>query len=290
MQRPVLKRVIRSLLNLHTPNMYLPLLSTSLFFLSYARAGPALDIQYQANFCNAPEKSIFPNSSVARIEEEHQHSGSCNQHEPANEHIVRTSSYTPWTHKRQCLEDEENYQEYCVYTNANFANGRGISFFTSREIAKRVESLPAFLQQGIHDNANQFDDPSWEIRNIPGRGNGLFATRTLYRGDEIIVATPVGVYHSQAFSADRLTGYQYLRKTFDQIPNATREVILRTAVNEPGDPVMERINTNAFLGDFEGAPHFLLYPETAVRKQSPCHVIPTKLFCFQLMNHDCRPK
>jgi hypothetical protein len=202
-------------------------------------------------------------------------SRSCGQHEPANENIVRTSSYTPWTHKRQCLEDEENYQEYCVYTDANFAHGRGISFFTSREIAKRVESLPAFLQQGIHDKANRFDDTPWEIRNIPGRGNGLFATRTLYRGDEIIVATPVGVYHSQAFSADRLTSYQYLRKTFDQMPNATREVILRTAVNEPGDPIMERINTNAFLGDFEGAPHFLLYPETAVRRQSPHHVIPT---------------
>jgi hypothetical protein len=257
------------------PNMYLPLLSTSLFFLSYAQAGPALDIQYQANFCNAPEKSIFPNSSVARIEEEHQHAGSCSQHEPPNENIVRTSSYTPWTHKRQCLEDEENYQEYCVYTDANFADGRGISFFTSREIAKRVESLPAFLQQGIHDNANRFVNPPWEIRNILGRGNGLFATRTLYRGDEIIVATPVGVYHSQAFSADRLTGYQYLRKTFDQMPNDTREVILRTAVNEPGDPIMERINTNAFLGDFEGAPHFLLYPETAVRRHSPRHVIPT---------------
>jgi hypothetical protein len=31
-----------------------------------------------------------------------------------------------------------------------------------------------------------------------------------------------------------------------------------------GDPIMERINTNAFAGEFEGAPHFLMYPETAV--------------------------
>jgi hypothetical protein len=247
--------------------MYLPLLATSLSVLSLARAGQPLDFQYQADFCSIAEKSIFPNFTVPQIEEEHQHgSGSCIHHEPAKSSVAKTSPYGPWTHKRQCLDDEETYQEYCVYTNANFANGRGISFFTSREIAKRVESLPAFVQQGIHDNTNKFDDPPWEIRNIPGRGNGLFATRTLHRGDEIISATPVGVYHSEAFSADRIGGYQYLRRTFNQMPNATREVILRTAANNPGDPIMERINTNAFLGDFEGAPHFLLYPETAVRR------------------------
>jgi len=39
----------------------------------------------------------------------------------------------------------------------------------------------------------------------------------------------------------------------------------------PGDPIMERINTNAFSGEFEGENHFLMYPETAK------------------MNHDCRP-
>jgi hypothetical protein len=39
---------------------------------------------------------------------------------------------------------------------------------------------------------------------------------------------------------------------------------MRTAAHSQGDPLMERINTNAFAGDFEGAPHFLMYPETAV--------------------------
>ena len=43
-------------------------------------------------------------------------------------------------------------------------------------------------------------------------------------------------------------------------------MFLRTSKgsNEEGDLVMERVNTNAFAGEFEGMPHFLLYPETAV--------------------------
>jgi hypothetical protein len=72
-------------------------------------------------------------------------------------------------------------------------------------------------------------DSAWEIRHIPGRGNGLFATRTLRRGDEIIADTPVGVYQSDAFFPDYPLGYKYLWKSFDQLPNATKEIFLRMA-------------------------------------------------------------
>jgi len=254
--------------------MYLSLLATSLSLLSFARAGQhPLYFNFEENVCSIAEQSLFSGPSVQNIEEEHHHgSGSCSHHEPQQSEVP-VSRPSPWTHKKQCLEDEENYQEYCVYTNAKFANERGISFFTTRSIAKQVESLPAFSERGLYDNVNKFDNPPWEVRRIPGRGNGLFATRKLNRGEEIIAATPVGVYHRDAFIADKLIDYQYLRKTFDQMPNATREIILRTAANNPGDPIMERINTNAFLGEFEDAPHFLFYPETAVGIPSRYHVI-----------------
>jgi hypothetical protein len=136
----------------------------------------------------------------------------------------------------------------------------------TREIAKQSRIAASIrAARGFTTTPTNLTTLRGKSEEIPGRGNGLFATRTLHRGDEIIAATPVGVYHSEALSADRLIDYQYLRRTFDQMPNATREIILRTAANNPGDPIMERINTNAFLGDFEDAPHFLLYPETAVR-------------------------
>jgi hypothetical protein len=241
--------------------MYFSSLAMSLSLLSSTWASEhPFDFRSQGNFCSIAEKTAFPNFTIPNIEEEHQHgTGSYSRQEQA-----KISAFEPWTHEPQCITDEESKEEYCVYTNENFANGRGISFFTSPSIAKRVESLPAFVQSGIHDNTNRFVDPPWEIRNIPGRGNGLFATRILHRGDAIIADTPVGVYQSDAFFPDYPIGYKYLRKTFDQLPNATREIILRTAAHSPGDPIMERINTNAFAGDFEGAPHFLLCPETAV--------------------------
>jgi hypothetical protein len=251
--------------------MYLLLPTALLSLLSLVQAGHT-PLRYQAEFCSIEEQSLFPSFGDHQPEGEHQHLRSCSRHhhEAAN---PRTSSFAPWTAKRQCLEDQENYEEYCVYSKSDFANGRGISFFTTRSIAKRVESLPAFTQQGIYNNVNKFDNPPWEIRRISGRGKGLFATRTFHRGDEIIAATPIGVYHHDAVIPDAPIGYQYLRKAFDQLPNATQEIMLRTAANNPGDPIMERINTNAFLGEFEGAPHYLFYPETAVRRTILRHVI-----------------
>lgn len=171
--------------------------------------------------------------------------------------------HNKWTTKPSCVTDEEN-QDFCVYTNSHFANGRGISFFTTPSIASKILELPAFTNPEIHDSANAFSDPPWEIRNIPGRGNGLFATKKLERGDLILANTPLGVYNADAFPADYGLGYQYLRKTFDQLPKKSQELFLRMTVHSPGDIVMERINTNAFAGEFEGSAHFLLYPETAV--------------------------
>ena len=232
--------------------MLLSILTALLSTYPFARANAGqhlIDFQVQGDICTIPQELAFPNLIVPQV----LGNQSCTHH---NE--IKISS-GPWTREPQCLE-----QTFCVYTNENFANGRGISFFTTPAIAKHIQALPAFTKGNIHDKANIFDNPPWEIRNVPGRGNGLFATRTLYRGDEILVDTPVGVFQSDAFFLDYQIDYKYLQKAFDQLPRKTQDIFMQTAAHSQGHPVMERINTNAFAGDFEGAPHFLMYPETAV--------------------------
>ncbi|PSS07150.1 hypothetical protein M430DRAFT_110591 [Amorphotheca resinae ATCC 22711] len=182
-----------------------------------------------------------------------------------------SQSSSPWTEMPKCIPKENSTLTYCVYTSDVFANGRGISFFTTPSVAERVAALPAFTRKDLYDKVNIFDDPPWEIKVIPGRGRGLFATRTLYRGDRIVAATPVGVYLSDALVPDFKLGYIYLHTAFIHLPKPTQQLFLSAMAGSEGDPIMERVNTNAFSGDFEGEPHFLMYPETA------------------RMNHDCRP-
>ena len=86
-----------------------------------------------------------------------------------------------------------------------------------------------------------------------------------------MATTPIGVYNSDAFPYDYPLGYIYLHTAFMQLPKPTQKLFLETMVFAEGGPIMERIYTNAFSGEVEGASHFLMYPETAK------------------MNHDCRP-
>ena len=245
--------------------MHISLLAGSaaaLSLISIAQAGQhPLSVDFRDDFCSITDKDNLLALSRLKEREDHQR---CSP--PVISHPAKL-----WTEEVKCIPNTNTSENYCVYTNSKFANGRGISFLTTPAIAARVTSLSAFTQSGLYDNVNVFDDPPWEVKYIPGRGNGLFATRTLHRGDPILADTPVGVYHSDAFPHDFPLEYIYLHTAFIQLPQPTQKLFLSTMAFAEGDPIMERINTNAFSGEFEGASHFLMYPETA------------------RMNHDCRP-
>ncbi|EHK98295.1 putative N-lysine methyltransferase SMYD2 [Glarea lozoyensis 74030] len=199
--------------------MHSSVLTTTFTLFLCANAGN-IDLEIQPGLCNIYEKSPFVNvSQIIKpdgLQEPISRPAEAPRASETPKPKKRKKLSTRWTTKPSCISDEAG-QEYCVFTNANFANGRGISFFTTPTIAENVKDLPAFQEMGIHDNINDFSNPPWEL------------------------------------------------------PEESKKILLRTAAHNPGDMIMERINTNAFAGEFEGMNHFFLYPETA------------------LMNHDCRP-
>ena len=231
--------------------MYLSLLTSSLALLHLAQAGQG------AGVCNAPLKEVLLSLSPKSIEHIHS-SGRCSQ---SHENSIPQSS--AWSEPIKCIPKENSTGTFCVYTDSKFADGRGISFFTTPSIADRIASLPSLTKKGVHKNVNKFEYAPWEIRTVEGRGRGLFATRTLQRGDRILADTPVGVYHTEALVPDSMLDHIYLHTAFMQLPEASQSTFLR-AIAGPGDPIMGRVNANAFADDFEGATHLLMYPETSV--------------------------
>jgi hypothetical protein len=248
--------------------MFVSLFTTAFLVIGLVHAGDQpLDFIFQANATTTP---ISPQSNCT--EQQLLEEAYCGSQSPNSDH---DSSHVPlpWTYSPQCLTDTTTDLEYCVYTSQSFHHNRGISLFVSPSIANVIEQSPAF--QHPPSSKPNYTLP-YEVRSIPGRGNGLFALRTLHRGEPILEDLPVGIFQSDAFFADYQRGYEYLSKTFEQLSEETRKRILRMAANREvdgvGEEVMERINTNAFAGEFGGSMCFLVYPETA------------------LMNHDCRPK
>ena len=183
----------------------------------------------------------------------------------------------PWTHDPKCTEKLEHGRSYCVYTSDTFANGRGISIFTTPRAAKQIAALAAFNVPGALDDVKELQDVPWHTEVIPGRGIGMIADRELARGDRLTAYTPLLLMHEQleAF-VSRAELEQFLQIAVDQLPADSRRMLLSLQGSEDGgeSTIKDIVATNSFefLVGKDQQPHFFVYPETS------------------RFNHDCRAK
>jgi hypothetical protein len=222
---------------------------------------------------SSPHDEI-PASRETFVDPEHDHI-----HPASDEEQEEAASYFPWTHKPICTEDvDETGDRFCVYTNASFSNGRGISIFTRPAIAQEFASLPPFQDptvlssKGINLDADTEDRP-WYTAFIPGKGMGMFASRPLERGDLITAYTPCLLTHigDLLFTDDR---ERLLRLAIDQLPPASRDAYLALAkiYDEPDVMAQDILKANGFEMKLGGLMHPAVFPEAS------------------RFNHACAPK
>lgn len=224
-------------------------------FTSLSQASQLLNLDPLENICTFREKDPLLLRSQAILEDNRGVCGHLKKNPQAD---------TPWTQEPYCMPKASNNETYCVYTSSNFANGRGVSFLTSSKIASTLLDKAYFTKKDLPSHVNEFSNPPYEVRNIVGRGNGLFATRKIELGEVIIAETPVGVYQSDAFPHNTAARYQYLHAAVERIPTEARKEFMAMAAHTEGDEIMGRVNTNSFFGELGGYEHFVVYPQTAV--------------------------
>ncbi|KAF2456638.1 hypothetical protein BDY21DRAFT_345684 [Lineolata rhizophorae] len=180
-----------------------------------------------------------------------------------------------WTHDVQCFYTTSNQEsKLCLYTDANFKFGRGISIFTRPSIAANItgqykfrhpEQLPEFLSPPAQ--------PPYEQVELPGRGVGLFANRTIQRGEVIFVDTSVILLAREAQSSlPRSTIKKILWRALEQLPEPTQDMVFNLHRQTGGDAMADIMQTNGLgqvIGD--GIRHLAIVPDAA------------------RINHDCRP-
>ena len=195
----------------------------------------------------------------------------------------QSGNISTWTQVPLCTPDSTTSREqFCIYTSASFAGGRGISILTTPSIATYFSSLPVLKTTTFsHPPNGVASPPPFEIKSIPGKGLGVIANRTIYRGERLFASTAVGVFHNSAFLSRRSRDYaqhaRLMKVGVDALPVASKKLFYGMAMqekkgNEKIDEVVGRLNVNTFGEDFGGEEHSLAVPETA------------------RLNHDCRPK
>ena len=179
----------------------------------------------------------------------------------------------PWSFWPECFTASHEADPLCVFSNTDFASGRGISIVTTYAAAYSMLENDAFANPDVLEYSNNYGNPPFYEKVFPGKGRGLVANRTLNRGDQIFSSTPLLVTDdlSDLPKSEQLALWHRAVAT---LPPASRELFWSLAGRFPegeADAHDDRITTNYFEIEVDGNGLSGLFPEIA------------------RMNHDCRP-
>jgi len=175
------------------------------------------------------------------------------------------SSPSPWKFRSNCTTASNNTEPFCIFSSQSFAGGRGFSILTKPNRAEKLQKLPAFTDPDAISFSVNDQPPSFEEREISGKGRGLVANKTLHRGDLIFTYTPIMILDSEAskdLGEKQSLGLEHAAVT--TLPQKTQEIFWDLYGQPNMDPVRDRIDSNAFELELDGIMYYMVYPETAV--------------------------
>lgn len=197
----------------------------------------------------------------------------------------------PWAQHPRCrnwrprLADipPESNKTPCVFSQASFRDGHGLSLVTTSEVVLDLleqgalderdqcefhgpASSSSFMQGPIsHSDSNT---PAYEVRSLPGKGEGIVALRRIEK-DEVFLLDHPAILATWGLIAQPWSKVQesLLKRAVEQLPENTRKKVLglSRANLVPGLPLCDLIATNVcalVLGS--EAYHIGLFAEFAV--------------------------
>lgn len=179
---------------------------------------------------------------------------------------TQVESKSPWISSPECRSIDNGTDAYCVYSSRDFAKGRGISILSTPGQIKYIEQLPAFSKKDAHvAGENTQPCPPFEEKELPGRGRGLIANKTLHRGDRIFAHTPVLLLDDDAFQDLDNSDVIGLENTaVKRLPPSSNSMFWELYGQPIADPASDRIDTNAFEVEIDEVTHYAVFPEIAV--------------------------
>lgn len=195
----------------------------------------------------------------------------------------RPSECKIWRPKLAARSDIPTIQAPCVFSQASFRDGHGLSLLTTSEVVSDL------LNQGVLDERDHYDPhgslspwdivpgpvvdtetviPAYEVRSLPGKGKGVIALRRIKQNETFlldhpsILATLDVIGHSWTKAQESL-----LESALSHLPEDTRKRVLglSSANLVPGLRLSDLVKTNV-CGLFLRSGAFLigLFTEFAV--------------------------
>ncbi|KAK4451375.1 hypothetical protein QBC34DRAFT_483919 [Podospora aff. communis PSN243] len=162
-----------------------------------------------------------------------------------------------WDGPYDCVEN------YCVFVNREL--GDGLVLISDERNVHVIDNFPK-------KKLFKYESPPYYVKEMPGKGIGLVANRTIKSGDVIMQTTPAMlVQFGPHLDFDGETRIQLYERAAKRLPKKTYEDFMK----QWGVDEYIKIDRNSFRlfinGEQNFSGHLAVYPEVA------------------RMNHDCRP-
>lgn len=181
---------------------------------------------------------------------------------------AKTPEVTPpfehpvWSHKPVCVSGKEK-KDYCTHSTAGIRGGHGLSLIATPRAADRISA--ALLSQM---NKLSHSRDGLEVRVVPGKGKGLFTTKSIKKG-EIILLDPARVIASSFFprQVSRSQGRRLFSSAIEHLPREDREAVAALDQSLGGTQIEDIVKTNSFAckiadGNVDGA-YMCVFPSVS---------------------------
>lgn len=169
--------------------------------------------------------------------------------------------HATWEGPHACQDD------YCIFSNAAISKHGLVVLATTPEAAENLAAQYNVSQ--LLDRPNQVDPPPYYVAELPGRGRGLVANRTIHAG-EVVLAEDAILMLKLGLENRGTHLYDLI---LEHLPSTARDEFFSQA----GDDSHSIMHRNGFtitdaVSDALGINNVGAFPQQA------------------LINHDCRPK
>jgi len=185
------------------------------------------------------------------------------------------TDWRPWTHRPHCInpvDDLTDDPQFCIFSDASFRFGRGISVLTSPEIAADMVSslddaaVSPFLRGHpsgpFPQQSGGARSPPYRVMRLPGRGKGTVATRKIKKWETVLVDFPAVITqneYSELSSPSEIR--RLLERGVEQLPEHQKDRVLNLAHATGGELIRDILRTNVFGGiEYGGVNHVALFP------------------------------
>jgi hypothetical protein len=206
-----------------------------------------------------------------------------------NSTMCDMSSGLNWTYSSPCIKGLLDAEEICVFTNPNFAQGRGISLLTTPARAKFIASQLAFINPDYVKDVNRdisqtIPAAAYKMKEIPGKGMGLEAIRYIKQGQLIMANTPSLMIDYRTFEWLPVKEYQMLQTVaIKYLPEAHQAAIMQLSTH---DDVTD-MSQEEIINKITSTNSFDITPDLEDPEQD--YKLYTLFPDISRLNHDCRP-